>query len=753
MAVPKQPTVRLVFHLEKVPAESGTDTYRWATEPLADVQFSEGRIKQDSFGEIVHQLSSHDGHYAGASVRCVLDDQDGAIGALLGAEDTQYFIGRDATLELLSVAGRAADLEWRPLFHGRVADAQPGAGRTVTFEVRDLLSSEFAGLSLDRPVGRTLIKASEHPDCPASALNTMYPIVIGEHSDKGTIDADGNEAEQGTLPVKFVGYRRIRNDGELGGEGGPVYMGPPLNVIGTVVGAGGSRTLYYSVSAITETGETIASGIAEVASAPDLLTASDYVALTWSPPALYGDQVLRWRINGREANPPTRYVGLTADATAAFNDQGQDGENLPTSPEVSNAIVDTPTGDGGTELAWGKLLLALGAVKPSALFVSNLGGEDEARAAAGRKAYSLESEDVLSPYLDNGDVNPTWPYDDPWIEINGIRATYILLKGPRLQEHLDGKVTIAWNGCGYDASGDWDGPVVDQPGEAIPLFINEFLLKNGGEGYRGGSFGPLEEFPDGVPMINTASFDACQALSATWMGTSKGYLCQWYIDDTATSVRQVLQWLAMTFGWFFTAADFGQIFAVCIDDTGDLEGAAAYREDIEIIDAELPPAEIRYSDIENRITYQFHFMPDQKKYRSQVKTISDEDARDALRGTWHESGTIDLRCSNDRATCEDAMARRLLRRKYPAVYQTWSTGMAGIEQAFTPQPVLVTHTGGGRGGYAAHPMFVMQRVFDPNTFHVRLQGMSVKRLVEATYPWFLEDDDDSEFADFGAEFR
>jgi hypothetical protein len=661
---PKVPSLRLVFHLEKVPASLGTTTYRWAVESLPDLEFTEGRIKDGSFATIEHALSSEDGHYAGASVRCVLDDQDGAIGALLGDESTEHFVGRDCSLELLSVEGRAAGLDWRPLFHGRVSDVQPGDDRTVTFEVRDLLSAEFAGISLDRPIGRVLIKDLGLTGTPASIENLMVPILIGEKSDKGTKDSEGNPAEQGVMPLKFVGYQRITDAGAIGGPGGPVYMGPPLNLIATYLGTAGTRTLYYAVSAITASGETIMSNVATVTNCADQLDTENRVVLSWDRPATYGSQVLHNRINGRESDPPTRYVQIVDDVTT-FTDEGQDGENLPAAPEVSNAIVATPYGSG-SEMAWGVMLHALGAVKPSALFFSDLGGEDEARASSGRHQLAMDDEDVLTPFLDDGTENPAWPFPDTSIELNGIRVTVTLVRGPRFQDHLDGKVTGAWNGCGWDADGDasWAGPVVNQPGEAIPLFVNEVLLKDGGVGYKTGDFGPLEAFPDGTAMINTGSFDVAQDLSKVWLGNSAGYLCQWYIDDTRKTWRQQLQELAVNFGWRFTAADYGQFWCSAIDDTADLTGAQHDREDIEIIDARLPPAEIRYTDIENRISYQYGSQPDQGTFRSTLRIIEDDEARIALKGPFKESGVIDLKCSDDRATCDDAMGRRLLHRRY-----------------------------------------------------------------------------------------
>lgn len=754
MAERLRPSLRLRFLLEPVPPSLGTTEYRWSHEALADALFTEGRIQLDGWGDVEYALSGMDGHYEGTALDFTLNDDDGLIGGLLGEEATQFFLQREATLELLSVAGRAADLDWRQIINGKIADWQAGSGRTQHGVMRDMLSAEFSTLNLDRPVLRHRVALSEHPDCPKTMLGSFYPIIVGRHTDAGTIDANGEPAEIGCLPLHFLGFKAITDEAPATPGPGVTWLGPPQNLVGEVVGAGGLETYWYAVAAITDRGETVASATVEVNGCPDYrnATASNYVRLTWDPPIDAGDMVIAYRVLGRRSNVPNRWIqGCTnnetyVDPETEFHDNTFDRptrlsspsveEKAPVTPVVSSApIVDPATPlEGGL----GKMLVGLGALRPTAIYVSDTGGTGDTRAPPKRFKYPLNGFGVIAPFLEDGSTNPDWPHATPYVEVNGIRQTWIYLYGRVLQDHIEGKVTAAVNCCGYDASGAQDGgATVDQAGPALALMLNEFFLKDHGRGYEGGAFGPLEEFQDGTPILRTSSFDDFQDLSIGWIG-GDGYKAAWVVDDPQVTWRGFLQWFNLTFGSYIGAGDVGQIQLVGLDDTGDLTAAIPMREHIEILDVELPPAQAAHAEIQHRRPYQCHWMPDSQKWRNPQHVVIDTPARDANKSTYIDSSVIDCRCTNDPVAAADAQARQLIRRTTAPIYQTWTTGMNGLECPLGAI-VLLTHRGGGRGGYIEAPFFVIRRRYNPNTSEVIVTGLSIARLL-ATGIGGLEDE-------------
>lgn len=943
MAAPKQPTWRVLLRLEKYPASLGTTVYRWAVESLADTEFTEGRITLDGLGIIEFALSTFDGEYAGSSFVFTLDDEDGAIGMLLAQENTQFFINREAELQLLSAAGRAANLDWRSVMIGRLTDFRPDNGYKIRAEVRDLFSSEFSSIRVDRPIARRLI-GSEHYGCPKETLGKMYPIILGEHSDEGTIDANGNDAAKGAVPLYFVGYAMLKADGSLappGTESFLAYMEPPVGLSASVVGTPGSQVLTYSVSAIVDGyGETRMSAPFTIFNAPNTLNGSNKVRLVWSDPPAWAQYVSRWRIMGRSAlGVPTRHIKILSNSPVVhqYDDTGEELEKLPISPAVGTAQGRVLV-DGIVASPFGKMLISLGSTRITGLFGSDGGGkgdaEGEARGEAKRIRIPLDHEDVLSPYLEDGSKNPRWPYPEPYVELyGGIRATYIGVKGNLLRDHLDGKVTLAAQVCGYTKDGgsqwetgsipasiddgnradevplsyggrwknqtawwgngldlvdkgfkspslttgggstwfeqydaDWlayfqvrkaptidngycsidmfvndpsvdgtpdgfslfldviggvaklsldrldagvgtkvipqttiadagvgswfgflrsgnviniyhqppagglvlvagyvssahyspmwlsytisdnndieldnfgarsvtnqDRNIVSQAAEQLKLFINEFILKNEGEGYMAGPFGPLVKFSNTAEVLKTSTFDTWQELTKVWIG-GLGYLGNWYINDETLTFRQFIRMFNQTFGTFLGPGDFGQIGLHAINDTADPNTGTPYREDVEILDEDLPPAELLYDQTQTQRKFIYHFIPDSQTWRNPEDSVRNDAARIAMKAPYREPiEVIECRCSNDHDTVYDSQQRQLRNRMWPILIQRWNTHVKpGLEQKAGSIALLTHSRGGGRGPYNAHPFFIINRKPSPVTDQVTLTGVSIARII------------------------
>jgi hypothetical protein len=861
------------------------------------------------------------------------------IAGLMGAEATQFFINREARVEMLSDQGIIANLDWVPLFCGRISEFQPGDGYTYHGEIRDVLSAEMGQFNLDRPVGRVLI-GNEHYGCPKDMIGQMYPHVVGEHSDEGTADRDGGDIAQGALPAKFVGYAMLFADGSLappGSESMMAFMRPPTGLGATVVGTPGSTRYLYSVSAIVAGyGETARSVSVLVTNGPATLDGTNYIRLTWSDPPEYGQFITSWRVMGRSLTT-SRHLKVLSNSPVVhqYEDKGQDSEKLPVAPQVGTAQGQILI-NGAYASGWGKMLCGLGAIRITGIFGSDLGGsgndDGESRDTPKRVRIPLNHPDIICPFDENGNKNPAWPFPDTWIELfGGIRATYFGVKGPILQDHLDGKVTMTFNGCGYVASGgeydqaaipaltdtfarpnetpmkypwrdadafwgvgsgmrivsqelkpqqpisygatvyrDQYGPdfqmyfqitgnamsvaagnyygfevciqhpgdvaandcydlffnadgsqvyigrydagvsaasygpfvatgfgvgswvgfarygdelviyhqppagglveitrvtdnthlgaywallyvgdasnaggaidnfgartvpnasdaVVDSPGQALKMYLNEMILKNKGQGYRAGPFGPLEKFTNGIEVLRTSTFDAFDVLNKTFI--LGGYKCAWYIDDKNTTLREFITWFNQTFGTYLATVDFGQIALLYPDDSVDPDDGPRMREHIEIQGLDLPRMTIGYRDAINARSYQWHWLPDKQEYRNPIVSIRDDTSLKATKLSPKEASDLGLRCTNHRATADDAQARQLARLKWPPDYQEWTTGMVG-NQTIIGSTALVTHNrGGGRGPYNSHPFWIMRREQNLNDKTFKFRGWSRVRQI------------------------
>lgn len=723
MAAPLQPSVRFTLLLEKVPSSLGTNTYRWSRRPYADAgEWSEGRLI--SWGAIERGSSTVDGDYDIATCEVVLDDSDGLFRGLLADNTTRYFTSREAAVELLSEAGRAAGTDWRTLIRGRVTAVQATPGRRATIKMADVVGSHFSGFDLEKKLG-TRITRREHPNAPDKTVNRIYPIVIGEHSDIGALDETGAAADKGLLPVIDVGDYLLGEDGTTY-DGVPfAYLTAPTTAAASVVGTPGTKTHTYSITAVSPHGETTASEVT-VTTANATLTGSNYVALSWDEQEgavefrVYRDGKLLARLNNGETY---------TDPETEYHDDGSDDPVAIGPPATNTAQIDAVLDDGGSAFGWGRLILKIGA----AAEVHHLYASDLAEGTAPKRVRVDESL-YGSEFLVYG--RPGWPHANPYIEINGIRMGVMYARGPRLKHHREGTVTIAWNGCGDDDVGDGTGPTIDEAFPALQHVLNEYVLKNDGTGYRTGEFGPLETYSTGVAKLKTSAYAACQALTVTWMG-GRGYLAAFAITEPI-SLRDFLRRFCVTFACHMTSNHHGQVFPFLIDDTATSTDGRLYRDRIEIL--KLVDQEIDHDAVETRVTYHFDWDTDAGKFRSTDLVLEDDDATTAHMAP-RERAVRQCYYTRDADTALDANSRHLTRYKVAPRYLTFQTDLTGLEDDNGEQ-VRVTHYDGAGGvdGDVETPFLVIaNRVAPQAPESVTLTCFDLARILSTGLPALIDE--------------
>ncbi len=692
---PKQPSVRVTMLWDNV--ESGaTDALRWSTRPLADAgAFAEGRVLQMS--SVTRKASTPEGDYDIGSGDVLLTDADGFFRGRVADPATQYPTAREMSWEVLSEQQRAIDpSEWRSLWRGRVSDFKNEPGRQSRVTVSDEIGSHFSGFDLEKTLGVKMTQ-SLFRNLPDKNVNRIIPIVIGEHSDQGAVDENGNSSEKGLLPVIDAGLSFLFDSGESAPEGTTsVKLTPPNQTAPVLNGASGTATYNYLVTALTDIGgETNDTEVANVYNGPEFLNATDSITLNWG--AVSGASSYRIYRNGF-------LIAEVGASTTTYTDVGVAARGR-TPPEVNSAELQQ-TIDGQTVTGWHMLVQKIGACPETLhVYASDL--------AEGRQPRRVRmTEDVYgTEFLVYG--RPGYPHDTPYVDLvdaatgETIRVGVMYARGPRMQQHLDGTVTIAWNGCGDEDAGDGSGNTITEAFPALLHFLNEYVLRDGGVGYRSGLYNPIEEYSNGVAKLKASGFEESQALTVDWIG-DRGYQAAWAITDVI-SLRTFLRRFLITFSCHLCANHHGQIYPFLINNEADPTDGRLYRDRIEI--KRLIDEDIQHDRAISEVIFHYDFDTDAGRFRLNDQRIADEFAAAAQR-TPREKKPRECYCTRDETTAFDAQGRHLARYKVAPRYVTFAVSLLGLEDE-NGAPVRFTHydTSGGVNGDDNTPAIVVGHTF------------------------------------------
>jgi hypothetical protein len=712
MATPLQPN--FAVHLT-IPRDSGDTTPRYSTQPFADAVFTEGRVAPNGWEGVHRAVSDEQGQPSMATGGVVLNDDDGVLRTAIAENPTRFTSKSTANLVVLSEAGRRAGLDWRFLMRGRVG--QPTfpiernglqRKRRVQLSITDALAPYY-----DRMIPNVPFTRENFSDIHADLVNTMIPLVGGEHSDAGAVSISGASAEKGQIPAIHAGtYRTVYDINAV-----PAYLAPPT-ISAAVIGTPGTTQYSYAWTSLSAYGQTVLGGIVTVTNGPDVLDGTNYIQLTRTS-AVHADEV-GVIVYGRRNVTPVRRLKQLAAGTIYYNDSGVDPEYTPAPPTINTAQINAA--DGG--FFWDLYVLCLGVMEPGwRIYGSNVApGVEPARQLFTTDMYGV---DVLHP------EGPDWPFPDPWIVLpDGTWVTGFLARGPRSQHHIDGIVTMAVNGCGYEDVGDGTGQAILQYFPLRQHFLNEFVLKDEGKGYRSGLWGPLEEYPDGQVILDTISFTEAQDLSKLFLDNDEGYMGKFYLRETVT-VREFLQMGHATVDSFGGTDHFGRYFEKLYNPYGSETAGRVFREKIEVM--RLEPPVLDESNLEPRIFIQYDYDPDADRYRSEVEKIEDAAAYDMQKHKVRDRGTLLKRFTGDAATARDSAGRRVQRLKLPR----WRQAMVvrptpGFEVELFDQ-MLLTHRDCADGaGWTDRPCLAIAHDVDQNSKEVVIDTYDLLPVLEST---------------------
>lgn len=732
------PWIVVEFQLAKFPASLGVDVKRWSLNRPRSLQgaFYEPRIV--SVGVIERMATTVDGDWVVPQTTVVLDDQDNTIGALLAAgATTEYWIGREVAIWIISQQGAEAGLtpaNTSPFWRGYPSKTPRRHNRQVTVELFDVLGSLFSGYNLDQKVLKYRMKdltgsstvREESKDVPLS-------ILVGEFSDFGAVDVNGDDAERGLVPAYEVFEVDIT---DLTNVAVPRYAAPPVITASSVVGATGQESRSYRASLITPYGESEL-GNAVTLDGASVRNLSNY------------NEISGTFDNGDPANPNKVRIwyGPTPDNMVGFLDEAYyNGAGIfgyldgaapwpaPTRDEIDVIKYMAPPAVSAAQTnnnIWSVMAVCLGyGYETPRIFASDLADGVEPR------RQLVEDAEYGVTFIRNTD--PEWPFPNPWFEYSGLKYSGFLARGPKVQHHRDKVVTIACQLCGPH---DDDGKIYNQAFPSLQFLLNEHMLKNGGTGFTNGTYGTLEIYANGDSMIKTSDFAALQAKTVEWLG-GLGYLSSIFIDDPEATWRDVIRKFCNTFGIHLYPAVAGQIGAFLIDTAPDEIEGRHFRERIEI--TESGEDEMDDSNVINKFLASYFWDLDQKVHRGldlefnnpyswAAHTPGGVSSDPASKGIRMRA--VERSFTADQATFEDVNNRELIRRSRRARYMPKGVPMLGMDYDIGSRGRVTDTNGLGANGNGDEEtkVVVFGHALDPMTQQIVLKFRDLQSVTLEAY--------------------
>jgi hypothetical protein len=689
----KEPGISARLEIEQDAADI---TLYCSTRPHVKPEFEQARVV--SFGSISLESSDDQGSASKSDASILFNDDDEYLRTLIAEDPIRFQSTTQVRLQILSRAGRNADLDYRSL--GRFKLDGPPAypiernGHQRKRRVELQLADTF-GRVLDQEVNPHKFLRTDFPDIHKDLENTNMPIIVGEFTDAGATDQNGNSAEVGTVPLIYVGMWDTVNDDPNSSNASYLYQIDDLAASG---GGSGSFEYHYGVTKLSAVGETLLSNIVDVLDVAQI-SASNPITLTWSN----DPEATGYIVYGRRNDTPVARLEILAAGVTSYVDTGAVPEHGPGPPQINTAQV--PLEDDG--FYWHLYFVGQGEITIVTIY-----GSDDAKGTQPSRINLNETArvDFLIPGFTG------WPYGSNTLTIGGVEATYILGRGPRSQHHIDGVVTLAVNVCG--PKGENDLPIT-QAYPALQWLLTQYCPMDGEPAWSTGANLPLREFADGTACLRTTKFTEAQDLTKQFLGNDDGYLASIYL-------REPITWREFIEKWHESFADHdardhhGRWYPWLYNPYNTLNDGYHYRHRIEIKFLEAP--EFDNSMVQPKRLYRYAYTPDTNEYRSPIETAEDPTASAAQPDTVRDLGTFDLPYIQDVGTARDAQGRLVQRLKYPRWKQVLVTRYdPGLEEE-PGQQFRITHPDGPMPEWNNHAFICVSHTVDPMTGDVTLVG-------------------------------
>lgn len=693
-----------------------------------------------SFGEIRRALSDRVGHYEGSKWSWVASDLDPRIRTLLAGLTTRYnFLNRDIVGRMINDADRRAGLIPRVIFRGTLRGATPEPERQFSFEAEDFLSSKFSMVSLDQQIPRHVIDADSFPDAPDETIGKVVPIAYGFLSDENIPDPGFTLAEP--------------------------------SVVANVIGAGGSTTYRFIVTALDNRGNQAYNFDARMDHSGETGGSVVTVSGAASYDNLSGSNYIELLITAPGAHHVRIYGDVGGGGDFALLDQGDDdgGGNHHYHYGERNGVRDVdrpkwesspPAGDNApVDLGKGVVpvtyvgLREIASVEYHEFLVSQgacktIHGVYQGHVRIPDSSLGTGSDLLIPGFQAWTDALGAAGYRD----FNGRRYTVLYVKqGTTIGDTAaDGSNPITVNLSGIEDVGDGSGDLIT----SLPLIYRHFVINFAFQESMGGIAGWLTSpaWEDGTLQVDEASFDAADAIAATRI--SGGYVGAALIGaaNESTTLREALRRFNISCGVRCGFNRNSQFFISMFDDRlATLDAARSVTQVRDVIRGSFSSKE-RPQEMNNLIVYSY-------KRRYTQATIS-ADSTEFESPDWEEallevedpdsiagyrevakSRELDFYYVRDEATALDLAQRELMFTRYVPRLIYWRQPLSGLSIELGDL-VKMTHLDGvglSGTGFVDTPLLVERHNFDPKKLSVYMEAWDVERLFSTSFR--LGDDD------------
>lgn len=790
MALATRRSPDIWMEMQFYPYPSGdTIIKRIARKPMAFPTFIIGCLNfSNGWSDFVRSISDWKGNPQAAVITATGNDADAEFRELAELLRSSMYRKVETSLFLLSSELRKENPSPTPLWIHRgfaTRAVQPTSRRGFQVHTSDAAGSTWfrgnpAQTVQTRFVTRAFMEYAGIVKTPREQLNKPFPLLLGEHSNFGRVDALGQPLGYGTIPAKEWGTRIFSESAEVVTPGTrTVTRVPPPTLTAEKVyadGAGDVSTTYtYFVSARfldgTETTWSNAVTLTESRESNSNfsgLNVTNYNALTFVAPTgweAYYTANLDWirvmRADGT-TTAPTSYLDAqsTWDGTTGTYNDGEihgrdewDVPKLPIAPEIGTAQVVLET-EGNpetitTDTEWVLFGWALGYCGMLDIFGADLRDDAVSRSVK----LDPNDPDLMTPLSGN------WPHPNPWIDLVGpqgtVRVSAFYAKGALVEKHRNGGPQLTLNSCGWTDTADNTGNEITEASEAYKFMMNMLVYMPmtavDGLGWNGITFPVNITFSDGTTMLDTVPIDAFQAASvplcqAAGADHARGFQHHFYIDEPLT-VAQYEAWFNRTFCCYTGDQDDGQRSVFFINPLFSTVGTPHYRQKIEIGGAPLPAVMEAEDEIETHIRYRFEYTPTLQDYEGDPEEIFNQTAADRYGRHDAEKGEggLELRCTRDKSTASAAMQLRLLLNSTIPAYQPVPLGLQGVHAQFGSIFRLTHDDGPGPAGYVNRSFFVVEKRFrnlnvhpDNPTIKIELVGRDLGHVLAAQESGILD---------------
>jgi len=487
-------------------------------------------------------LSDRFGQFEGLTFGWRASDVDRKFRGLLGLTATKTFINRPAVVRAIPDKDRRALLTPRTVARGLVRGYAIESELAFEFSGRDTLAVRFESANKKDQIPQRVFTHDDFPNAPETIAgkgqdSLAVPFIYGELSDRNEHDI--------VVP---------------GDSGTPASVGlnKPQNLTAVVVGAAGTSTYTYGVTALDNrhdqwnqfakradhAGETDAAYVT-VTNAPSASQASvsRYVQLDWnSVPGAH-----HYRIYGRAPGGTTNLNLLdSANAALAGNEEryrdgagpqgGPGGTPAPTRTEIDVEKTDSHppatnqtvvSGDPGTPNSTIKIDTGHGLVPVISTGLRRINGTDYhecvicGHAGQGTKPITSwyldgvreqdSTADSGADYLIPGFPGWTAIFGTTYRDFNGRRYTLLYLKkDSKGDEIASGEKTLTVNFRGIETVGNGTGTLIADGLDQYLHCLQNFVLQN----YDAGAWLSTPRFADDaeVKLIDETSFAAAKTI-------------------------------------------------------------------------------------------------------------------------------------------------------------------------------------------------------------------------------------------------